>query len=83
MHIFRKQNGFTIIELLVVVAVIAILATVIVVSYGGWRTSINTSVVKSDLTAAATAMENGRNRTPATPHPSPQALLQAKTPLLR
>ena len=62
MHTSRKQYGFTIIELLVVIVVISILAAIVVVSYGGWRTSINTSVVKSDLTAAATAMENARNQ---------------------
>ncbi|MGY4893537.1 MAG: tail fiber protein [Candidatus Saccharimonadota bacterium] len=55
------RSGFTIIELIVVIAVLAILSVIIVVSYGSWRESINTSAVKSDLAAAATALENARN----------------------
>ena len=73
MHTSRKQYGFTIIELLVVIVVISILAAIVVVSYGGWRTSINTSAVKSDLTAAATAMENARNQDTGFPSSIPNS----------
>lgn len=58
----RRVGGFTVVELIIVVAVIAILATIVVISYGSWRTGINRSVVRSDLIAAATSMETARNQ---------------------
>ena len=59
MHIIKKRvSGFTIIELLVVIAVIGILATLAVVSYNGWRHSLASSQVKSDLTNAGAAMKS-------------------------
>lgn len=57
----RKQPGFTIIELIVIVSVIAVLAGIVIISYGSWRTSINQKQVRSDLIAAASAMEGIRN----------------------
>lgn len=56
-----NRDGFTIVELLVVIAVIAILATVITVSYGSWRTSIMQTAVRSDITAAAAALDSARS----------------------
>lgn len=58
---FRRGTsfrGFTIIELLVVIAVVAILATIAIVSYNGWRGSVLSSQVKSDLSQAAAAMQS-------------------------
>lgn len=69
----RRVGGFTVVELIIVVAVIAILATIVVVSYGSWRTGINRSVVRSDLIAAATAMENARNEDGAYPTTVPSS----------
>lgn len=54
------SRGFTIVELIIVIVVIAILAAVVVVSFGAWRTNINANVVKSDLRAASSAMEDAR-----------------------
>jgi len=56
----KFRAAFTIVELIVVITVIAILATVVVVSYGAWRTSTATASVKSDLEHAASAMESSR-----------------------
>ena len=67
------RSGFTIIELIVVIAVLAILSVIIVVSYGSWRESINTNAVKSDLTAAATALENARNTSEGYPSTLPSS----------
>lgn len=44
-----KEFGFTITELLIVVVVIAILATISVVAYTGIKTRVNNTVVESDL----------------------------------
>ena len=57
----KFKPAFTIVELIVVITVIGILAGVVLVSYGSWRTSVATSSVKSDLTHAASAMESSRS----------------------
>lgn len=57
----QSKNGFTIVELIVVIIVIAVLAGIIIVGYGQWRTTTAEGVVKNDLTAVGTAMENTRN----------------------
>ncbi|HEY8885992.1 MAG TPA: tail fiber protein [Candidatus Microsaccharimonas sp.] len=56
----KFRSAFTIVELIVVIAVIGILAGIVLVSYGAWRTSVATSSLKSDLVHAATAMESSR-----------------------
>jgi prepilin-type N-terminal cleavage/methylation domain-containing protein len=64
MSIVKRHNnllrGFTIAELLVVIAVIGILSAVVLVSYTGWQKSVTAAQLKSDLTAAASAMESSR-----------------------
>jgi len=59
----RKQKtwGFTIVELLVIITTIAILAGIVVVSYGQWRKSTAETEVKNDLKAFSAAMKNARN----------------------
>lgn len=57
----RRTNGFTIVEVTVVIAVIGILAAVVVLSYGNWRTTTAQNEVKSDLSNVVSAMENARN----------------------
>jgi prepilin-type N-terminal cleavage/methylation domain-containing protein len=59
----KFRSAFTIVELIVVISVIGILAGIILVSYGAWRTSVATSSLKSDLTHAASAMESNRTFT--------------------
>ncbi len=61
----QKQTGFTIVELLIVVVVIAILAAVTIVAYNGITTETKISIAKSDLRNIANQMElfkvkNGR-----------------------
>ena len=54
-------RGFTIIELVVVITVIAILAAIVVIGYGSWRNSVAKKEVFSDLSMAASAMEKSEN----------------------
>ena len=60
----RKKNyraGFTVVELIVVISIIAILATIVTLSFGAWRNSTIANQVKSDLINAASTMESARN----------------------
>lgn len=57
----QHHSGFTLIELMVVVAVLAILTGVSVIGYGKWRESIAQKEVQSDLQMAAAAMESAKN----------------------
>ena len=56
-----KHKGFTIVELVVVIAVIGILAGITVVGYGAWRDRAAKTEVMSDLRNAALAMKNELN----------------------
>lgn len=56
-----KNNGFTIVELITVIAVLAILISITVFMIGNWRQETAENEVKSDLTNLASAMENARN----------------------
>lgn len=62
-NLFKRNNnpGFTIVELLTIIAVISILASISIVGYGAWRQSIARNEVISDLKNVATAMEDARN----------------------
>lgn len=53
----QQKRGFTIVELLIVVVVIAILAAITIVAYNGIQNQATTSSLKSDLSNAARAME--------------------------
>ena len=66
----QKRTGFTIVELLVVIAVIGILASITIVGYGAWRKSAIATQVKSDLSSVITAMENERNFNSGYPSPT-------------
>ncbi len=53
----RRSVGFTIVELLIVIVVIAVLAAITVVAFNGIRERAAMSSLKSDLSAAAKKME--------------------------
>lgn len=52
----RKQPGFTIVELLIVIVVIGILAAITIVAYNGMQQRARESTLKSDLANAAKKM---------------------------
>lgn len=79
----RYKLGFTIVELAVVISVIGILASITIVGYGAWQTRTAESVIKSDLSNVASAMESARNFSngypasfPSTFTPSANVVLQ-------
>lgn len=66
----RLKAGFTIVELLIVIVVIAILAALVIVSYNGVRDNAVVSSLKSDLNQASKQMGlaalDNQNRFPTT-----------------
>jgi len=57
MHIRSKNHGFTIVELLIVVVVIAILAAITIVAYNGIQQRARTSAAQSELSSAIKKLE--------------------------
>lgn len=57
----NRRNGFTLVELVVTITIIALLASLTVVSYATWRGETVRTKLKSDLIHARTAMEDVRN----------------------
>ena len=53
----RADQGFSFIELLVVVVILGVLATVVVVAVGGMETEAENSACRSDATVLFTATE--------------------------
>lgn len=49
----KKQTGFTIVELLIVIVVIGILAAITIVAYNGVQNRANDTTVKNDLSSMA------------------------------
>jgi prepilin-type N-terminal cleavage/methylation domain-containing protein len=57
----NKNFGFTMVEVIVVIAIIGILAGFSTISYGQWRKDTIITRAKNDLQNALTAMKNYRN----------------------
>ena len=54
----KQQTGFTIVELVIVIAIIGILAAITIVSYRGLQARAMTTVIKSDLSANSKLIES-------------------------
>ena len=61
----KRQSGFTIVELLIVIVVIGILATLVIVTFTGIQQKARDSKRKTDLGAVQSSLENyyGSNNT--------------------
>jgi prepilin-type N-terminal cleavage/methylation domain-containing protein len=57
----RGDQGFTLVELFVVIAVLSVLITVAIFFIGDWRSKAAQTEVKSSLLNVAAAMEDARN----------------------
>lgn len=64
---YSLKRAFTLIELLMVIVVISILATIALVTYGSWRRSTADAVVRNDLTQAAAGLASHLNFTSSYP----------------
>lgn len=73
----RHTPGFTLVELLVVIVVLAILAAITIVVYKGATSKAHTSALQSDLAQAATSLGIVRTRTGTYPADQSSADLQA------
>ena len=54
----KTKSGFTIVELLIVIVVIAVLAAISIVAYNGIQTRANNTIVTTNLRNTVTALEN-------------------------
>lgn len=54
----QHKNGFTIVELLVIVAVIGILASITIFAFGSWRARTAKTEVQNDLRNSNAAIKN-------------------------
>jgi type II secretory pathway pseudopilin PulG len=57
MSTYARRHGFTIVELLIIIVVVAILASLTIVAYGSMQGRAKDSVRKSDLANAAKAIQ--------------------------
>ncbi len=67
----RKQPGFTIVELLIVVVVIAILAAVTIVGYNGVSNRAKQAALQSTLSQAVKKLETAKAASSTQQYPSP------------
>ena len=73
-HQNKQQPGFTIVELLIVVVVIAILAAITIISYNGIAGRATITVIQSDLNTAAKQLDTDKTTSSDEKYPATLAL---------
>ncbi len=73
----QTQKGFTIVELLIVVVVIAILAAITIVAYNGITNRTHEAAVRSDISGIVKKMEQFKTTSPSGLYPTISELNQA------
>ncbi|MFZ1250467.1 MAG: LamG-like jellyroll fold domain-containing protein [Candidatus Microsaccharimonas sp.] len=74
----HKRSGFTIVELLIVIVVIAILAAITVIAYNGITRRANESAIKNEVAQAAKQIESLKFNTPPELYPADLAATRLK-----
>lgn len=74
----KKHTGFTIVELITVITVLGILIAITTFAIGNWRQETAENEVKSNLSSAASAMENARNFGNGYPGSLPSSFKESK-----
>ncbi|MAU34120.1 hypothetical protein CL689_01425 [Candidatus Saccharibacteria bacterium] len=72
-RVAQSRLGFTIVELLIVIVVIAILAAITIVAYNGIQQSARLATVQSDLTNNAKLLETVKTSSASEQYPANQA----------
>jgi len=65
-----RPRGFTIVELLIVIVIIGILATIVIVAYNGIQGNAQSTVLKTNLTQAAKKLEIAKISSPTSLYPA-------------
>lgn len=58
---YTRKNGFTIVEMIIVVVIIAVLALITVFAFGNWRARTARTEMKNETANGAIAAKNYRN----------------------